>query len=104
MDYKAMAEMSKPNCYECKHRGEVAGSAHSKCAHPAFRAALDDPMAQLFGILASVGRVPPMQAKSTAVKVVGKPHGIKNGWFNHPFDFDPIWLESCDGFTPKDVL
>jgi hypothetical protein len=26
--------MDKPNCYECKHRGEVPGSAHSSCNHP----------------------------------------------------------------------
>ena len=37
-------------------------------------------------------------------KVKGNIHGIKNGWFSWPFNFDPIWLESCDGFSdnPKD--
>lgn len=28
-------------------------------------------------------------------------HGIRMGWFAHPFDFDPCWLTSCDGFDPK---
>jgi hypothetical protein len=34
-------------------------------------------------------------------KVVGDKWGIKNGWFFHPFNFDPVWLESCDSFSPK---
>jgi hypothetical protein len=28
-------------------------------------------------------------------------HGKKNGWFNYPWNFDPIWLKTCDGFEPK---
>ena len=38
--------------------------------------------------------------------VTGNKHGIKNGWFQWPFNFDPIWLESCDGFSddPNDTL
>ena len=31
-------------------------------------------------------------------KVTGNKHGIRNGWFLWPWNFDPIWLESCDGF------
>lgn len=36
--------------------------------------------------------------------VTGNAHGIKRGWFRWPMNFDPIWLESCDGFSsdPKD--
>lgn len=30
--------------------------------------------------------------------VIGDEHGIKNGWFFHPLNFDPIWLRYCDGF------
>lgn len=29
------------------------------------------------------------------------PNGIKNGWFFWPLNFDPVWLENCDGFTAK---
>lgn len=35
--------------------------------------------------------------------VVGHPHGIKRGWFMWPFNFDPYWLESCDGYEMKGV-
>jgi hypothetical protein len=33
--------------------------------------------------------------------VLGSEHGTKNGWFYWPLNFDPIWLESCDGFKKK---
>ena len=84
----------KPNCYECKHRSGVSGSAHSRCNHPSIKTS---PLGEIMGILGSVGRVTPMSAESN-VKVKGNPHGIKNGWFNFPFNFDPIWLENCDGY------
>lgn len=32
-------------------------------------------------------------------KVKGHPHGIRKGWFMWPVNFDPGWLESCDGFS-----
>lgn len=31
--------------------------------------------------------------------VKGAAHGIRNGWFRWPLNFDPVWLESCDGFS-----
>lgn len=33
---------------------------------------------------------------------IGDDHGIQNGWFIHPFNFDPIWLKYCDGFEKMD--
>ena len=33
--------------------------------------------------------------------VTGAAHGIKMGWFLWPVNFDPVWLESCDGFKDK---
>ena len=39
-------------------------------------------------------------------KVVGNETGIRRGWFIWPFNFDPVWLMSCDGFSdnPADKL
>jgi len=51
----------------------------------------------MIGILSSVGRTPPIQVESS-IHVKGSEHGIRKGWFNHPFNFDPTWLEECDGF------
>lgn len=25
-------------------------------------------------------------------------HGINNGWFQWPLNFDPTWLTACDGY------
>ena len=35
-------------------------------------------------------------------KVVGCQTGINGGWFNWPYNFDPTWLDSCDGFSDKE--
>ena len=32
--------------------------------------------------------------------MTGNEHGIKNGWFNYPYCFDPIWMTKvCPNFT-----
>ena len=36
-------------------------------------------------------------------RVTGNPHGIKHGWFMWPYNFDPLWLVSCNGYQPKDA-
>jgi hypothetical protein len=35
--------------------------------------------------------------------VTGVEHGIRSGWFMWPFNFDPVWLISCDGYKEKIV-
>lgn len=93
-----------PNCYKCVHRGDNPGSAHSTCRHPAFGQSLDSPMGEAMAIFASVGRANPVKGGSSDEKIIveGRPHGIKNGWFNHPWDFDPTWLDKCTGFKEKE--
>lgn len=94
--------MSKPNCYECRHRDGVAGSAHSSCQHPEANAArADNPLNEAMAILASVGRVAPVVAAPKKITVVGHPHGIRRGWFNWPYNFDPAWLKECSGFEVR---
>jgi hypothetical protein len=61
--------MVKPDCYKCKYRGTIPYDMHSRCNHP-----------------------------TGLINVKGNPRGIKNGWFTFPFNFDPLWLEECDGF------
>ena len=91
-----------PNCYECKHRGSVTGSAHSSCKHPSFENVNDDPFMNIMATFASVRRTPPIQGESdNGIKVEGNPYGIKSGWFNHPFNFDPVWLAECNSFEQK---
>ena len=35
------------------------------------------------------------------LNISGNAHGIKSGWFYWPINFDPVWLESCNGFEAK---
>ncbi len=95
----------KANCYDCKYRGEVPGSAHSSCYHPLVAEVTKGdklPMLKLFaGFFAPVGRAPPIQIRRDELHIVGHPHGIAHGWFQWPYNFDPLWLENCDGYHPK---
>ena len=36
-----------------------------------------------------------------SASVTGNKHGIAHGWFAWPYNFDPTWLVSCDGFDPQ---
>ena len=90
----------KPDCYKCKHRRNPPGTAHSSCAHP--KAGNDDPMGGILAIFASVGRHPPVIGSGAGeLGIKANEIGVRNGWFNWPFDFDPTWLEACNGFTSK---
>ena len=92
----------KPNCYKCSHRGEVPGSVHSSCQHPeAVKARGNSGLSEAMAILASVGRVAPVNAVPENISVKGNPHGVAKGWFNWPYNFDPVWLEECSGFEAK---
>ncbi len=53
-------EQLRPQCYDCKHRANIPGDAHSECTNP-------DP------------------------EMRGNPHGVKRGWWNYPYNFDPTW-------------
>jgi hypothetical protein len=90
----------KPNCYECKHRRDLAGNAHSQCKHPAFEKGMN-PVLALIATLHASQRVGPIAATQGEITVKGNPHGIKSGWFMHPLNYDPVWLEECNGFEAK---
>ena len=81
----------KPNCYECKFRGSVPGDAHSCCKYPGTAT----------GILDYFSSKNPLIAEKLNIK--GNAHGIRSGWFMWPVNFDPVWLENCDGFTKEDI-
>jgi hypothetical protein len=83
-----------PNCYECIYRGDIPGDAHSRCNHP-----LVKQDSNVFGALVEM-----LQGKNDAavakLKIRAHPHGITRGWFMWPANYDPHWLENCEGFTP----
>jgi len=93
------------DCYKCKHRRDLPGSAHSKCVHPSIERVSNDPLTNVLGILASVGRELPFSlGGGEELNIKASPHGIKNGWFIFPVNFDPMWLLNCDGFTENESL
>ena len=91
----------KPNCYRCSYRGDLPGSCHSSCKHP--DSGSGDAAGRIFAIFASVGRHAPVGNYNGIIKlnISGDFHGIRNGWFNWPYNFDPVWLLTCDGFKEK---
>ena len=89
-------EKPKPNCYTCRHRGEIPGDCHSRCLHPAIGQQNDNP----FGAMVDMMRGRTVDA-AKALNIRGNPIGIKRGWFFWPANFDPTWLENCDGYEAK---
>lgn len=55
-------------CKDCAHKVNVPGTHHVSCN------------------------------KATAVVDGVSDHGVKNGWFSFPLNYDPIWAEKCHGF------
>lgn len=92
----------KPNCYECRHRQDIMGDVHSGCIHPAIKDIMGNPVSQVLALLGSVGRTMPIKANVKGINVTGNEHGISQGWFTWPFNFDPTWLEACDGFEEEE--
>jgi hypothetical protein len=41
------------------------------------------------------------QCANMRSKVTGSQHGVDHGWFMWPFNFDPIWLQTCTGYQGK---
>ena len=98
-----MSEKAMNLCYKCVYRGESPGSAHSTCNHPACQVSKSN-INSMLALLASVGRAEPVDggAAKTQLGIKASAHGIRSGWFNWPYDFDPVWLENCEGFEPKE--
>lgn len=94
----------KPNCYQCRHRRDLPGDAHSACHHPATRSMHEG--GGLLGLVAVLGKrsgftgIEP-SAAARALHVSGNPTAQARGWFLWPVNFDPVWLERCDGFEEK---
>jgi len=93
--------MKKPNCFKCIHRRNIAGSTHIECHHPANGEIHRNALARLSAILASVGREVPQVFLPPSLNIEINNYGVGKGWCNYPFNFDPTWIESCEGFESK---
>ena len=90
-----MGKDKRPNCYECVYRGTIPGDAHSRCGHP--KVHVDD---NPFGALVDMFAGKTTEARKE-LDIKGNPIGIRGGWFMWPANFDPTWLDACNGFKNK---
>ena len=87
-------------CYSCTHRGTVPYDAHSCCHHPE-GAGLGGLVALTLAIMNNDGN---LAKRMLSLGIRCDRHGFESGWFMWPANFDPVWLENCDGYTNKDGL
>ena len=87
--------MEKPNCYKCEYRRTIPGDTHSMCGHPSVNID-NNPLGVLVDML--IGKT---NVAAIELGIKGNAHGITHGWFMWPTNFDPIWLDSCNGFVEK---
>lgn len=81
------ANPERNDCYKCPFRGEVPGSAHSRCnVIPEFATA------SLIGLSVSSGKIKGITADDKPILKFHE-HGVKKGWCMWPINFDPIWVE-----------
>ena len=92
----------KPDCFKCKYRCYVPGDAHICCNHPSVRKMKEDPANEVIGLLLTTKRIRQSGIPPNSLNIRASEYGIKKGWFNWPWNFDPVWLENCDGFEPKE--
>ena len=82
----ATASSEKPDCYKCKCRGPVPGDAHSCCTYPGTNTGI-------------MGYFSLDNAKlREELNIVQNEHGVSMGWCSWPVNFDPIWIDNCNGF------
>lgn len=79
--------MSK--CCTCKYRGIVPGDAHICCEYPGNETSMFD----LFSMK--------NQENIIKLNIKANPYAIQRGWFLYPINFDPNWLENCDGYVEQ---
>ena len=82
----------KDQCYKCKYRGTVPGSAHSSCKK-------FDPFANEVITLLAASNFDRQILQGLGIEV--DQHGLDNGWVLFPTNFDPVWIESCKHFEEE---
>lgn len=87
-------------CYTCEYRGTVLGSAHSSCNHPIF--AKDETLRVVIPIAVMMHGSQVLR-RMPHFELDVEEHGIVNGYFSFPVDFDPVWLNNCKGKSDVSV-
>ena len=89
------------DCYNCVHRRNVVYSAHSRCV---VRTPDTDRDMELLTTWQNIFISVDVDGDNYTTRMIeAASHGIKNGWFNYPLNFDPVWLEKCTLFKPMET-
>lgn len=102
--FEALAEPfgfnpSTVSCFQCAHHRSVPGSTHSRCV-----AAGNEREQALLAMtwFSDEVSLPTIDIWGNEVSVVGgNEHGIAEGWFLWPLNFDPVWLLWCLMYEEK---
>ena len=84
------------NCHQCIYKKYVPGDAHIQCIHPE----LEKP-GELINTISSIF-APESNPVAKKLNITMNQHGIRNGWCSWPMNFDPIWINNCQGFTTNE--
>lgn len=76
------------DCYNCKYKGSVPGSAHSRCNY-----VTNETQALMLSL--DCFSLKPIEGMKF------NQHGIANGWCIWPLNFDPTWVTKCSYFETK---
>ena len=82
---------------------ERPGSTHLSCDHPVTLVERKKRKAEYaaFELLSTIAQglvlpIPPSAALRLGIEA--NAIGIEGGWFNWPINYDPVWLQRCNGF------
>lgn len=84
------------DCHKCIYRGNVPNSVHCSCKHPAALELISF-SDELFDFLKTLTNEHKLK-KIYRLNLQAAEQGIEGGYFIWPFNFDPTWLQNCDGF------
>ncbi len=91
------------NCYNCKNRGTVPGSTHSRCNFLKNNCTDESQIMSLeFGLSMNQFQLTNKETGEPLVNI--NEWGQRNGWASWPIDFDPIWIDGCVFEVPKEEL
>lgn len=86
------------NCHECRFSGPVPGSCHLSCNHPLLEGGGHG--GQSLRVLCLIAAAITGGCEPFGITIHN--HGLKNGWACWPMDFDPVWIDGCNKFEPRE--
>ena len=98
-----MTKTAKPDCYQCEYHKPLGHKGRIGCFQPKVRGlrrmSSEDTM---WGILGTLEGLPIAASNlSFLFGITINLEGMLKGEFRWPFNYDPTWLEACDGFKQK---